>query len=218
MTTSPPANHSEVVDERPQRRREYTGAGSTLGVAFLIVITVGLAIWYFEFREDSFDTSGDGAFGVVDFPPDVPVSGGSPAAREGRTAPNFRLQSPDGEVLTLADFRGGYVLVNFWASWCGPCSAEAPDLEAVSRKPGSRLTVIGVNQQEEPSEVTGFRDRFQLTYPLVMDRNGEVSEAYRVDSGLPVSFLLSPAGVVLEIYRGRVTTDDLARITREFLQ
>ena len=208
----------ELPDERPQRRREYSGASSTLGVAALIVIVVGVAIWFFEFR-DAGSSGGGGTpgLGIVVLAPQLNPTGKAAAAQEGRAAPDFRLRSVDGIDLQLSDLRGDFVLLNFWATWCGPCRDETPDLQALfqtARRETAQggLIVVGVNQQEEPDTVRTFTTEFGVTYPVVLDRAGEVSEAYRVGRGLPMTFLVNPAGVIERIYYGRITSDALAAI------
>ena len=208
----------ELPDERPQRRREYSGASSTLGVAALIVIVVGVAIWFFEFR-DAGSSGGGGTpgLGIVALAPQLNPTGKAAAAQEGRAAPDFRLRSVDGIDLQLSDLRGDFVLLNFWATWCGPCRDETPDLQALfqtARRETAQggLIVVGVNQQEEPDTVRTFTTEFGVTYPVVLDRAGEVSEAYRVGRGLPMTFLVNPAGVIERIYYGRITSDALAAI------
>ena len=208
----------ELPDERPQRRREYSGAGSTLGAAAVIVLAVGLAIWWFEVRGDFSARPIDAGPGIVELAADLNPTGKPPAAEPGRAAPNFALRTPAGEVLQLDTYRGSYVLINFWASWCPPCRGETPDLQSLYERAGGRsLVILGVNQQEDGGTAGAFASEFGITYPNVLDRAGEVSNAYRVGRGLPVTFLVSPEGVVLKVYPGRISADDLASIEREYL-
>lgn len=202
-----------LPDERPQRRREYSGPGSTLGLAALVILVVGVAIWWFEFR-DGGSTAGPGTpgLGIIDLPDALNPTGRPPAAREGRAAPNFKLHTPEGEPATLDQFRGSYVLLNFWASWCGPCRGETPDLEDFHQGPaGARVVVIGVNQQEQAATARAFADEFHVTYPILLDTAGEVSNAYQFP-GLPSTFLIDPTGVVERVYYGRITLAQLTEL------
>lgn len=204
----------DLPDERPFRRREYSGPASTLGLAALLVLAVAAGIWYFEFRGGgSAGGKGTPGLGIVDLPGGLNPTGKSPAAREGRAAPNFTLASLDGQRHTLADFRGSWVLVNFWASWCGPCRDETPDLQSFFEHQANRgVVVLGVNSQEQPGAARSFLDEFGVTYPVVLDRSGEVSAAYGVGRGMPVSFVVSPTGVIERVILSRVTDDEFAEI------
>lgn len=208
----------EVPEERPHSRREYSGPASTLGVAALIVLAVGLAIWFFEMRGPEGAGGEDSGQGIVDLPGELNPTGKKPAAEPGRAAPNFALHDLEGETVLLTGFRGRYVLLNFWASWCGPCRGETPDLQALqARAGGARFTVVGVNQQEPAGDARSFTRQFGVTYPVLLDRSGEVSNAYRVGRGLPVSMLVSPDGTVVRVYIGRVSAEDLEALEKEYL-
>jgi len=206
----------EHPDDRPQRRREYSGPGSTLGIAALVVLVVGAALYWFEFRDTSGsgDADSNGNRGVVALPDELNPTGESPAAREGRAAPNFLLDALEGEALALADLRGRYVLVNFWASWCGPCRGETPDLQDFHvRTLNKDITVVGVNQQEDVETARNFIEEFAVDYPILFDFSGEVSAAYAVGvGGLPRTFLVAPDGLVERVYIGRITDEQLREI------
>lgn len=205
----------EIPDERPQRRREYSGPGSTLGLAALIVLVVAAATWYFEFR-DGGGPGGDSSspFGIEALPEGLNPTGKSPAAREGRAAPNFRLAEVGEEAPALVDFRGRWVLLNFWASWCPPCRDETPDLQSFyEHNANLGLVVLGVNQQEQAEAARSFMQEFGVTYPVVLDTDGEVSETYGVGRGLPISFLVSPAGIIEKLYFGRLSEASFSEIT-----
>lgn len=209
----------ELPDERPQRRREYSGAASTLGLAALVILAVGAAIWWLEIRHDGRGAAGDDDMGIVDLPEALNATGQPPAAREGRAAPDFQLPALNGGVTRLSDYRGSFVLVNFWASWCGPCRGETPDLEAFYRQHAGRgLVVLGVNQQEGEGTVRSFAEEFAVTYPMLLDRSGGVSDGYRVSTGLPISFFVDPDGVIRRIFIGRVEPQHLDALAAEYLQ
>lgn len=209
----------ELPDERPQRRREYSGPVSTLGLAALVIVTVGAAIWWLEVREGGGGAAGEAGMGIVALPDGMNPTGEPPAAREGRAAPDFQLRTLDGAVTRLSNYRGQFVLINFWASWCGPCRGETPDLEAFYRQYRDRgLVVLGVNQQEPEGTARSFAELFEVTYPILLDRTGGVSDGYRVSTGLPISFFVDRDGVIRRIFIGRVEPDDLEALARDYLE
>ena len=207
---------TEVIpDERPQRRREYSGPGSTLGIAALVVLLVGAGIWYFEFRDGAGGSGGTSSsgFGITELPESLNQTGKSPAAREGRAAPNFRLAQVGAEAASLSDYHGSWVLLNFWASWCPPCRDETPDLQSFyEHNANNGLVVLGVNQQEKADAAQSFLQEFGVTYPVVLDSSGEVSEAYGVGRGMPISFLITPSGVIDKVVFGRLSDAQFAEI------
>ena len=217
MPDDSPTPVEVTPDERPQRRREYSGAGSTLGVGALIILVVGVAIWWFEFRGDGAGSGGgDDQFGVIELAASENPTEKAPAAEAGRAAPNFHLQDLGEGAASLTDYRGQWVLLNFWASWCGPCRSEVPDLQELTQRRPNDIVVLGVNQQETREAAEKFAHEFDVQYPIVLDRSGEVSQAYRAQ-GLPVSYLVSPEGLIVKAYLGRVTDDDLEALEDEYL-
>lgn len=218
-SNSPQTNEERLPDERPTRRREYSGAASTLGVAVLVIAVVAGALWWFDFRSPAdANTDNTDGIGVIALPEEQNPTGEPPASEVGRAAPNFRLRTTDGDEAELTQYRGQWVLLNFWASWCGPCRTETPELQAFYERHGDQLLVVGVNQQESRDTAADFAADYGVTYPILLDRNGEVSIAYRVSSGLPISMLLSPDGVITKLYYGQLRANELSELEAEFLQ
>ena len=199
-----------LPDERPQQRREYAGPAATFGAAALVVAVVGLSVWSFEIRgTGGGGTEAESGLGVVALAEALNPTGEAPAAQVDRAAPPFHLRTPDGSLAALTDLRGRYVLLNFWASWCGPCRGETPELQAFFERSAPRFVVVGVNQQESRETAHAFVEAFAVSYPIALDTDGQVSAAYRVSTGLPVSFVIDPQGIVQRIHLGALTRGDL---------
>jgi len=127
------------------------------------------------------------------------------APRVGDTAPDFVLTYPDGRQVKLSDFRGQPVLVNFWATWCAPCRAEMPAIEAAYRRHKDRgFVVLAVNVGESASRVKSFVEQLGLTFPVALDSKGETALVYRVRA-IPSSFFIDGNGVIVNRHLGSVS-------------
>jgi len=132
-------------------------------------------------------------------------------------APGFTLPRLNGDgTLSLAGYDGKPRVVNFWASWCGPCRDEAPLLQDVSRTFRGRVVVLGVDYQDFTGDARKFIHRFGLTYPIGRDGNGSLLARWGV-SGAPESFFIDRAGKVVAHVPGAVTKETLAAGIRKAL-
>ncbi len=132
----------------------------------------------------------------------------------GALAPKFRLQDIHGSKIDLDDFRGSVVLLNFWATWCGPCRLEMPLLEDHYRDYGGEdFTILAVNLGESLNDVGAFVDEFGLTFPVLLDPMGEVSKLYRV-IGYPSSVVIDPEGRIAKIHVGILSETQLGEYLR----
>ena len=139
--------------------------------------------------------------------------------RKGETpkAPDFTLPRLDGKgELSLGAFAGKARLVNFWASWCGPCRDEAPLLQNAAQKYRGRLVVLGVDYQDFTGDARKFVGAFGLTYPIGRDGNGSLLARWGV-SAAPESFFIDRAGRVVAHVPGAVTKETLAEGIRKAL-
>lgn len=134
------------------------------------------------------------------------VSKGSSGVEVGEAAPSSPLPRLEGGGKeSLVNYRGRWVLVNFWASWCVPCRAEAPELESFQRRHGGAgFTVLGIDSRDLSGDGRDFVRRFGLTYPQLRDGDGDAAHAYGT-TGVPENFLIDPRGKVRLLVRGPVT-------------
>ncbi|HUG80333.1 MAG TPA: TlpA disulfide reductase family protein [Bryobacterales bacterium] len=118
----------------------------------------------------------------------------------GDKAPGFELADDSGQGVNLSDFRGKYVLLNFWATWCPPCVEEMPSLSALhERLKDQGLVVLGVSVDESEAEYKRFLDRARLSFPTVRDPERSVSSRYGTVK-YPETYLINPEGVVIRKY------------------
>lgn len=138
------------------------------------------------------------------------VSKGSSGLEIGDPVPTAPLaQLEGGGKASLADYRGRWVLVNFWASWCLPCREEAPALERFQRQHGGpHFTVLGIDSRDLTSDGLAFVREYGLTYPQLRDGDGSAADDYGT-TGVPENFLIDPQGKVRLLVLGPITEERL---------
>ncbi|MCL6429852.1 MAG: TlpA family protein disulfide reductase [Anaerolineae bacterium] len=134
------------------------------------------------------------------------LAGCAPDARvgtqKGEVAPDFSLPALEGGEKSLRDYRGRVVLLNFWATWCGPCRAEMPDMQAVYEELSGRgFVVVAVNGGEGRDRVQSFVEEFGLTFPVLVDEERGVLRQYGV-RGFPTTFVIDGDGVIQQVIVG----------------
>jgi peroxiredoxin len=114
----------------------------------------------------------------------------------GQRAPEFALETLDGQTVRLGDLRGRVVLLNFWATWCTPCRAEMPEIQnAYEANQARGFDVLAINLQERPEEIRPFLGELGLSFPVLLDREGAVSRQY-LARALPASYLIDREGII----------------------
>lgn len=118
------------------------------------------------------------------------------------TAPDFTLKALDGSNLRLAEQKGDIMLINFWASWCGPCIQEMPALDKLAQKyQPMGVQVWGVNVENDSSAAKAYLNKVQVAFPILFDTENAVSKAYQVDA-MPTTVILDKDGKVRAVHRG----------------
>jgi len=116
-------------------------------------------------------------------------------------APDFKLTSLDGKPLTIAALQGKVIILNFWATWCGPCRAEIPDLIALQDRYKGRLQIIGLNVDDEEADIQQYVQEMGINYPVAMTSN-DVRIQFGGIPALPTSFVLDTEGRVVQKHVG----------------
>jgi peroxiredoxin len=155
-------------------------------VVLILAVTLLGAAWIVQSREQA---------GIG------PTEGLTEAPMAGYAAPDFTLSLTTGETVSLSDFRGQPVVLNFWATWCPPCRAEIPFFQNASRQYNGQVAVLGINDGESLPTVSPFVTEFGMTYPVLLDIDSEVSILYRV-AALPTTIFIDRDGVIQEVFPG----------------
>ena len=137
-------------------------------------------------------------------PASVATVGQIPSPREGFPAPDFTLDTLGGESATLSAYRGKVVIVNLWASWCGPCRAEMPAIQkvyAANRERGLEVLAVNGTFQDSESGAQAFAQELGLTFPILLDRDGAVSKRYLLRA-LPSTFFVDRKGIIRSVVFG----------------
>lgn len=123
-------------------------------------------------------------------------------------APNFTLKSLSGKNLKLSEMAGNVVLINFWASWCGPCREEMPLLNALHKKyQPLGFTVLGVNVEEQTDKARGFLSNYPVDFPILLDKENEVSRQYKVIA-MPTTVVVDRDGNMRYLHEGYKPGDE----------
>ena len=135
----------------------------------------------------------------------------------GSQAPAFTLSRLDGPgSVSLASLRGRPIVLNFWASWCGPCKDEAPVLAELAHRYGSKLDIVGVNSQDDIGDARSFAHRYGLDFTVVHD-TGSVYRKWGL-GGLPETFVIAPGGKVVKHFPGQITGSDLEQALQPYAE
>ena len=123
-------------------------------------------------------------------------------------APDFTLKSAAGDNVRLAEQRGQVVMLNFWASWCGPCRQEMPLLDGISKKYGKMGFVLyGINVDQDTADAKNVLQKINVNYSVLFDPESKLSDLYKVDA-MPTSVFIDKSGKVRYVNRGYTAGDE----------
>ncbi|OLP66276.1 hypothetical protein BACPU_05780 [Bacillus pumilus] len=128
---------------------------------------------------------------------------------KGDQAPDFQLKTLEGKTVSLADYRGKKVLVNFWATWCQPCRTEMPDLDAI-RSENDQVEVLAVNlttTEKSVDHIAAFKDELSLSFPVLLDEKG-IQARYQVLS-YPTTYILDEEGRIMSVKHQMLTKKEI---------
>ncbi|GGA62211.1 TlpA family protein disulfide reductase [Ornithinibacillus halotolerans] len=185
---------------------------NTLGIGLLVVLGAILVMNVLDHNKEEkasgpnfVDVTGDPSVeGVAIFSP------GDIGIKEGDQAPEFELPLINGETVKLSDLKGKKVLINFWASWCGPCKKEMPEIEQLYKEHGDEIAILAINATDSERNEEVVLDYIQennYTFPVALDRDMSVTdEMYKVIS-IPTSYFIDTEGKINTRFIGPMTYD-----------
>jgi peroxiredoxin len=157
-------------------------------------------------------------FARPDAPPDTASTGGVvPSFCDGKQKPanlGFTIKDMNGRNVKLSDFKGKVVLLNFWATWCGPCKVEIPGfVQLYNAYKDKGFVVLGISTDDSPEQLRKFSQQMAITYPVLVgsDRSDITDDAYGPMWGIPVSFLIAKDGSICHRYMGLAVKEQLER-------
>ena len=169
---------------------------------FLLLLALGL-VWIFASRVSA----------------DMLVAGALPQPYEGFPAPDIELATADGNMVKLSDLRGQPIILNFWASWCPPCRAEMPAIQAVYQayhNDGLIILAVNASNQDDLTDANAFVTGLQLSFPIYFDKTGNAQDAYKV-SALPTTFFIDRDGIIQSVVIGGPIAEALLNVKAQAL-
>lgn len=126
--------------------------------------------------------------------------------QSGDVAPDFTAELSDGTSITLSEQTDKVVLLNFWATWCGPCVEEMPAFEKLEQEYGEEVVILAVNSMEDKETVNQFIEENGYTFPIAYDVEGAIGEKYPT-TGIPYTLVIGKDGIIKKIYLGAMDAE-----------
>ncbi|KAB8125763.1 redoxin domain-containing protein [Gracilibacillus oryzae] len=180
-------------------------------ISGILLMMLGIAIIDFIKKEER-NTEMDSRFQIS---AESDEDEGNVGLEVGDEAPDFELQSMTGDFITLSDYRGKKVMLNFWATWCPPCKAEMPDMEKFYQN--SEIEILAINLVETETkfqDIKQFQAEYQLTFPILLDNGNKASDLYRIRP-IPASYLIDSNGIIQYFTYGPMSYE---KMMEEYMQ
>lgn len=192
-------------NRRTAQHQKKVQQSNRLLVAALVLILGGLSVIIWMSMQTAVPTETTNTYGA-------------PAlAQQGGTVTDFTIGSLDNGQISLADYEGEVIIMNFWATWCPPCRAEMPGLNRFYETyKDEGLVVLAVNEEESAEQVRPFIEANAFTFPVLLDTEGGVAQQYSTRS-FPTTFIIDREGVIQHVQTGEISEDELARIVLPLL-
>lgn len=187
-------------------------------IAALLLLMFGYSLYEFigpfseEAESEDFDVIEDEAtLEENDETSEQTDAGPKVGTKVGNLAPDFTLSSTSGETVSLSDYRGKRVMVNFWGTWCPPCRAEMPDMEKFYQENDVEILAVNLTPTESNvSDVTDFIEEFGLSFQVLLDEELNVSSQYGIQP-VPTSFMIDTKGIVQYVALGAVNYEQMVQ-------
>lgn len=184
----------------------------------VIVAVVGMVVWsVYEFlgSDDTGSSQDDFEDGMIVADPDNEGGDSSEdlGLERGKKAPDFELETLDGDKAKLSDYEGERVIVNFWATWCPPCREEIPDLKKLYDEEDVEILAVNMTSDEtsDMDEIEEFaNEEFDMPFPVLLDYDDDVRQAYKVVA-YPTSYMVDSEGKIQYMAMGAMTHDQMKK-------
>jgi cytochrome c biogenesis protein CcmG/thiol:disulfide interchange protein DsbE len=198
-----PTQEANTTPTSPSRGRWIMAAAATLAVGvFAIPLLLG------NTGKNSSNVVADGAVG----------SSGSCPAKSGDANLNFTLHDMNGTPVKLSEFKGKVIVLNYWATWCGPCKIEIPAfVELYDKYKNDGLVILGVSGDDDPETLRAFAKEWKMNYPVLVGRDHEILDAFGPLWGYPTTFMIGRDGSVCGKHLGPASKDDFEREIKALL-
>lgn len=135
---------------------------------------------------------------------------------KGKKAPDFSLKDLNGKVVKLSDFKNKIVIIDFWATWCGPCRKGIPDLVSLQKTYGKDVVIIGITVDDDLAEVPPFAQKYGINYPVLYADRKVIKDYGGIDA-IPTSFIVDKKGNIVDKHVGLIPKSEYEKKIKELM-